>query len=94
MEKLPPRKSKALPEFWDMFKKLPPDVQCRAHKAYALWRETPGAGSLHFKRVNNNEPIYSFRISKGYRALGLYEDDTVHWYFIGNHDQYESELRK
>lgn len=53
----------------------------------------PSAGGLRFKRVNENEPIYSIRIGRDHRALGLLEGDTIYWYFIGDHDAYERELR-
>ena len=51
----------------------------------------PFASSLRFKRVSEREPIYS--IGRGYWALGLLEGDTIYWYFIGDHDEYERELR-
>lgn len=86
-------KSHALPSFWKQLEELPPEIQQRAHHAYHLWRTNPFAHSLRFKRVNNNEPIYSVRIGLAHRALRLLEGDTIYWYFIGNHDDYERELR-
>jgi len=85
-------KSRTIPNFWKLFRNLPPDVRRRAYKAYRLWRANPFAGSLRFKRVSQREPIYSIRIGRGYRVLGLLEGDTIYWYFIGNHDDYEREL--
>jgi hypothetical protein len=64
-------------------------LQQRARKAYRLWRANPGHPSLQFKRVDDQEPIYSVRISDDYRALGLMEGDIVIWYWIGSHDEYE-----
>jgi len=58
-----------------------------------LWRIDPFAHGLYFKRVGHTEPIYSVRIGLSYRALGLLDGDTIYWYFIGNHDQYERELK-
>jgi len=49
---------------------------------------------LRFKRVSECEPIYSVRIGHGHRALDLLEGDTIYWYFIGNHDEYERELQR
>jgi len=85
-------KSSTIANFWKLFYKLSPEIQANAYKAYRLWRANPFASSLRFKRVSNTEPIYSVRIGQGYRALGLLEDDTIYWYFIGNHDDYEREL--
>jgi len=39
-------------------------------------------------------PIYSVRISKGYRAVGQLEADTVIWFWIGTHTEYEQLLSK
>lgn len=35
--------------------------------------------SLHFKKVHPIEPIYSARITAGYRAVGLLVEDEVIW---------------
>jgi hypothetical protein len=29
------------------------------------------------------------RVTLGYRAIGLLEGDTVTWFWIGSHDDYE-----
>jgi hypothetical protein len=87
-------KSRTLPRFWKQFEALPLAVQRRAHRAYHLWRGNPLARSLYFKSVSSSEPIYSVRIGMGYRALGLVEGDTIYWYFIGDHDAYERELKR
>ena len=87
-------KSRTVSPFWKLFEALPSDIQRLASKAYRLWRVNPSAKGLYFKRVCQSDPIYSVRIGRGYRALGLMEGDTVYWYFIGNHDDYERELKK
>jgi hypothetical protein len=86
-------KSRTGADFWRLFRDLPTEIQSQAYRAYRLWRANPFAGGLRFKRVSKNEPIYSIRIGRGYRALGLLVGDTIYWYFIGNHDDYERELR-
>jgi hypothetical protein len=32
-------------------------------------------------------------VTRGYRALGLLEGDTVTWFWIGGHDDYDLLLR-
>jgi hypothetical protein len=86
-------KSRTVPDFWKLFRNLPPNIQRKAYKVYRLWRANPFAGSLRFKRVSEREPIYSVRIGRGHRALGLLEGGTIYWYFIGNHDEYERKLQ-
>jgi hypothetical protein len=87
-------KSRTIASFWKQFEDLPVEVQRRAYRAYRLWRSYPLAQGLYFKRVSDTEPIYSVRIGLEYRALGLLEGDTIYWYFIGNHDDYERELKR
>jgi len=77
------------PEFWDCYNALPADVQRRADKAYALWRDNPSHPGLMFKRVSRTEPIYSARISLAYRALALVEANLTTWFWIGQHDEYD-----
>ena len=45
--------------------------------------------SLHFKCINAEENIWSVRITRGFRAIGILERDTVTWFWIGSHDDYE-----
>lgn len=45
--------------------------------------------SLQFERVHQTEPLYSVRIGLGWRALGLLEDDTIAWFWIGSHADYD-----
>lgn len=87
-------KSRTVSPFWELFEALPPEIQVLASKAYRLWRVNPSVPGSRFKRVSESEPIYSVRIGRGYRALGLLEGDTIYWYFIGNHDAYARELKK
>ena len=52
-------------------------------------RENPGHPSLHFKKVHDRDPIYSARVTLGYRAVGLLEDDEITWFWIGTHAGYD-----
>jgi hypothetical protein len=44
---------------------------------------------LHFKRVHATEPLYSVRVGLHWRVLGLLEDDTITWFWIGSHSEYD-----
>lgn len=81
--------SQTLPSFWQAYETLEESVRKRARKAYEIWSENPFHPSLHFKCVNPGEKIWSLRISLAYRALGIFENDTVTWFWIGNHKEYE-----
>ena len=82
-------KSAALPSFWSRYEQLAPDLKARAKKAYALWSKDPFHPSLRFKCINRKESVWSIRITLGYRALGILANDTVTWFWIGGHDEYE-----
>lgn len=87
-------KSRATSKFWKLYERLPRIEQQRARKAYQMWKMNPSSPGLRFKRVNMQEPIYSARVSEDYRVVGLMEGDTMIWYWIGPHDEYERLLRQ
>lgn len=74
---------------------LPALVREQAEKAYELWCQDPYHNSLQFKRVSQQQPIYSARVSLNYRVLGLLEsDDHIYWFWIGTHDEYDELLKR
>jgi len=87
-------KSGATPRFWAAYRDLPSEIQDAARKAYRLFRENAGHPSLHFKRVHDRDPVYSVRVTLGYRALGLVEGDEVTWFWIGTHADYDRLLER
>ncbi len=82
-------KSATLPSFWAAYALLDEAAQRGARKAYGLWARNPFHPSLDFKCINREEDIWSVRISRGFRAVGIFEGDTVTWFWIGGHDDYE-----
>lgn len=82
-------KSATLPSFWTTYGALDEDIKRQARKAYRLWAENPFHPSLHFKCINREENVWSVRITRRYRAVGILEGDTVTWFWIGRHDDYE-----
>jgi hypothetical protein len=81
--------SATLPSFWAEYQLLDENVRQSARKAYRLWKENPFHPSLHFKCINRQENLWSVRITRGYRAIGILEEDLVTWFWIGSHDDYE-----
>ncbi len=81
-------KSKLMKGFRKRFDRLPADIQDQAKAAYRLWKVDPYYPSLHFKRIDPEEPIYSVRIGQHYRAVGTKIGDTIIWDFIGTHEEY------
>lgn len=79
----------ATPQFWKLYFALPWQIQRRARQAYLQWRHDPRHPSLHFKRVSEQKPLFSARVSDDYRVLGLLKGDTMVWFWIGKHEEYE-----
>lgn len=82
-------KSQTLPSFWETYARLGKSLRTRARKTFELWSENPFHPSLHFKCINAQENIWAVRVSLGYRALGVMEADTVTWFWVGSHTEYE-----
>ncbi len=82
-------KSATLPSFWEAYTSLDEIIRSRVKKAFRLWAQNPFHPSLRFKCINREENIWSVRITRGYRALGILEGNTVTWFWIGHHDDYE-----
>lgn len=60
-------------------------IQQDAKGTYALFRDKHFHPSLQFKLIDQQDPIYSVRIGRGYRAIGWYEDGVIRWFWIGTH---------
>ncbi len=57
--------------------------------------EDPWHPGLRFKQVHASLPIYSARVGLHYRALAERQnDDTIVWFWIGSHAEYDSLLRR
>ena len=82
-------KSRVTEEFLALFGKLPAEVQARARRNYRLWQSDPHHPGLHFKKIHSKEPIYSVRVGRSWRALGLFEEGTIYWFWIGSHSDYD-----
>jgi hypothetical protein len=81
--------SNTVPSFWECYQNLDQGIKSRVKKAYLLWTSNPFHPSLRFKCINNSEKIWAVRVTIGYRALGVLDGDTITWFWIGSHDEYE-----
>ena len=39
--------------------------------------------------INDEEDVWAVRVTLRYRAVGVLQGDTVTWFWIGSHDDYE-----
>jgi len=84
-------KHRATTRFWRSYRELPEQVQHLADKCYERLRQNPRHPSLHLKRTGR---FWSVRIGLRHRALGVEDDDTVAWFWIGTHAQYDRLLER
>jgi len=86
--------SRTTRRFRELFAALPAHVQRQAREAYRLFRQNPAHPGLHFKQVDIEPPIYSARVGMRYRAVGARDGDTIVWYWIGSHANYDQLLEQ
>jgi len=85
--------SKTTEQFWNCYLKLPPSIKKQAKLAYKQFLNDPFYPSLRFKRVHSTKPIFSIRITKDYRALGILQGNDIIWFWIGSHADYNNLLK-
>jgi hypothetical protein len=86
-------KSVTTEKFRQLYHQAPPERKAKIRRAYKLWRENPAHPSLRFKKVHSTLPIYSARVDLDWRAVGVLQDGTLVWFWVGSHQAYEALLR-
>ena len=79
----------ASPQFWRLYRQLPPEVRDLADKNFQLLKADSKHPSLHFKKIGR---LWSVRVGAHYRALGLDKTEGVVWFWIGSHADYDKLL--
>jgi hypothetical protein len=77
---------RANPRFWDCYRKLPEDVRRLADESWRLLRRDPKHPSLHFKKIGR---FWSARVGLHFRALAVEHENTLVWFWVGSHTQYD-----
>lgn len=83
-------KSVTTDRFRKAFANLPEEVKEKARKSYNLWKQNNYYPGLHFKQIHNEQQIFSVRVGLSYRALGIRQKDTLIWFWIGSHQEYNN----
>jgi hypothetical protein len=76
--------------FWACYEKLPQNIRELADKNFALIKTDILHPSLHTKKVGK---YWSVRIGRKYRALARQVDDSLLWFWIGTHSDYDNLLK-
>jgi hypothetical protein len=82
-------RSRRTTRFKSLLEQLPAEAQQSARRAYVLFQCDPAHPSLQFKRLRTDRQTYSIRVGLGYRALGVRFEETLVWYWIGPHAEYD-----
>jgi hypothetical protein len=75
--------------FRKAYRQLPVPIRKQAKVAYKLFQQNPHHPSLRFKQVHPTRPIYSVRAGLDYQAVGVREGETLIWFWIGSHADYD-----
>jgi hypothetical protein len=81
--------SQTVPAFWELYRKLPEAIRQRAREAYGLFQANPAHPSLHFHRLAGHPELWSVRITRDFRAVGLLQGNTITWFWIGSHEDFD-----
>ncbi len=72
--------------FWEAYNRLPQQVRNLADANFELLKTDPRHPSLHFKSLGK---LWSVRVGKSWRALGIRDNDDLIWFWIGSHAEYD-----
>jgi hypothetical protein len=86
-------KSRATDRFWKCYEALPAEIKKQAKEAYRLFQRDPHHPSLHFKRIHSTKAVFSVRVSRGYRSIGILGENEIMWFWIGSHAEYDRLVR-
>jgi hypothetical protein len=81
--------SRATPEFWQLYRTLPPQIQLAAQKTYQVFLENPAHPSLRLERLRADPRTWSVRVTRDYRAVALRRGDEWLWFWIGTHRDFD-----
>ena len=77
------------PNFWRLYRQLAPQVRGAARKAYRHFQANLSHPSLHFHRLKTNDELWSVRVTKNHRAVGVIKHDIITWFWIGSHEDFD-----
>lgn len=81
--------SQTAARFWRLYRKLPRNIRQAARVAYRQFRADPSHPSPHFHRLALASQLWSVRVTRDYRAVGLVLGATITWFWIGDHDEFD-----
>jgi hypothetical protein len=77
-------------KFWSHYEDLPKEIKDLADKNFELLKKDPKHPSLHFKQIGI---LWSVRVGRHYRALGLDKPGGIIWFWVGSHADYDKLIK-
>jgi hypothetical protein len=85
-------KSTGTTRFWQLYRRLPPEVQIAARRTYQKFRKNPAHPSLQLERLRSDPRGWSVRVTRNHRAVALrLPGDVWIWDWIGDHAEFDRE---
>jgi len=81
--------SRAAPEFWELYRKLPPEIRAAARRAYQMFTRNPAHPGLRVERLRFDSRAWSVHITRDVRAVALRHGDDWLWFWIGTHNEFD-----
>jgi hypothetical protein len=75
--------------FWRCYGALNSQMKERAQHAHQMFLDNPAHPSLRFKKLHTNKNLWYVRVSKDHRAVGERFGDTIEWFWIGSHKDFD-----
>jgi len=81
--------SRATPQFWKLYRGLPPDIRNAAQKTFLTFLSSPAHPSLRLGRLKSDRRAWSVRVTRDYRAVAYRDGDYWIWLWIGGHEDFD-----
>jgi hypothetical protein len=52
--------------------------------------QNPAHPSLHFKRLEGYDGVWSVRVNQKYRSVGVRYGEVIQWFWIGTHNEFDT----
>jgi plasmid maintenance system killer protein len=72
-----------------MYSALSEEHRNAARRAYQAFLKDSSLPGLRFKKLGGYDAVWSVRINDQYRAVGRRNGDTVIWFWIGTHNEFD-----
>jgi hypothetical protein len=84
--------SVATGNFWKLYKDLPESIRRSAQEAFRTFQDNPAHFSLSLERLRCDPDSWAVRITRNYRAVGIKTGNTMTWYWIGSHSDFDKKF--